>query len=457
LRRFGLAVVAIVALAPGMARAGNSDSFFFSDEAALMAGAVTAQTRDSGAIWYNPAGLGGITRGQVSLSGSVLILRLRNVPGALHTTVPGANPQTVDLSSTDFTSSPHALGIVRSLNDRVSVGLGVYVTALDLRSAESQVQFPGMTFATKSMAGTDQQRIDLSFSGSHYNAGPAIGWAVLPNLRVGASLFATYFSAQGFGQYALSVQSNDKSPPTQVAFLLAQNRDALTYIGAQAQVGVQWDPVPVVHLGAVVRSPELTFWSSTDGAALGGFGFMAPMEPSAGSFTLTQPQSPFGTFTMVQPLRVILGVAYDIAETMTIAGEADYQTSQNTSGLERQDAVNGRLGWRWQPIDALGLGAGLFTDRAIEASVGPTIADSKVDYYGVAAGVTLRTPVALAKHPDTNPIVLSTTLSARYAIGFGDARAADVVIPAPMPALPPRTVSVVYHEIVPYIGTGVLF
>jgi len=47
----GLGVALGVVAVPRAARAGNTDSFYFSDDAALAAGAVTARTRDSGAIW----------------------------------------------------------------------------------------------------------------------------------------------------------------------------------------------------------------------------------------------------------------------------------------------------------------------------------------------------------------------------------------------------------------------
>jgi hypothetical protein len=63
--------VLAIALAPRLVRADNTEPFFYSDDAAMTGGTVVASTRDAGAIWYNPAGLGGIRRGQIDLSGSV--------------------------------------------------------------------------------------------------------------------------------------------------------------------------------------------------------------------------------------------------------------------------------------------------------------------------------------------------------------------------------------------------
>lgn len=51
--------------------------------------------------------------------------------------------------------------------------------------------------------------------------------------------------------------------------------------------------------------------------------------------------------------------------------------------------------------------------------------------------------------------VASTTLAARYAIGFGEGRAVDIDLTRE--GAPERLASVVYHEIIPYIGSGVLF
>jgi long-subunit fatty acid transport protein len=449
-RRTAAIAVAATALVPRVARAGNTDSYYFSDEAAMAAGAVTANTRDSGAIWYNPAGLGGIESSRVNLSGSVLILRIRNIPGAVNTTVPGADTQSVAMNSFDFTSSPHALGIVRNLSPTVSAGLGVYVTALDLRSADSQIQFSGS-------GGTAnyQQRIDQSLAGSHYDAGPAIGWQVTPNFRVGAALFGTYASIQAYSQYAFAAQGSGAASPAPLAFLLGQNRTGFTWLGLHGQVGIQWDVAPGVHFGATLRSPEVTVTSSTTGTTLSLSGANNG-DPTATTFALAAPTSPLGSFTVVQGLRALAGVSFDVAPRMWLSADADYQAAVTTPGLEQSDAVNVRLGWRWQTSDSLVVGAGLFTDRATDPNVGTDLGQEKVDYYGGTAGITLLTPLALGKRPaDAPPLVLSSTLAVRYAVGIGDAATVDLDFGTG--SIGSHAQAVVYHEIVPYIGSGVAF
>ena len=52
---------------------------FLGNDAALTGGAVGAQTRDSDAVWYNPAGLAGVVRTKVELSASLFSYRLREV------------------------------------------------------------------------------------------------------------------------------------------------------------------------------------------------------------------------------------------------------------------------------------------------------------------------------------------------------------------------------------------
>src|SRR5258707_9243792 len=76
------AVAAASALG-GPATAGNEDSFLFGDQAALVAGAVVATTKNTASIWYNPAGLALNDRGRIELSGTAFTLRDRPIPDGL--------------------------------------------------------------------------------------------------------------------------------------------------------------------------------------------------------------------------------------------------------------------------------------------------------------------------------------------------------------------------------------
>jgi hypothetical protein len=438
--------------------AGNTDSFYYSDDAALTAGAVVAKTRDAGSVWYNPAGLGGNTRGEVDFNGTALGLRIRPLPDALHTRVAG-NPTTQSsaLSATDFFSAPHALTFVRNISPQLSAGFGLYVTSFDLRNAESQTKFPGTAPVDGSTAaGQYQQRVDQALQATVYNAGPAIGYQLRPDLRIGAALFGTYAKAAGFSQY-LATFTDGATPATSGA-LVAQDRELLSYIGLRAVAGAQFDATPDWHLGILVRSPEIVITSSDDGVGFQTVGVVAPGvagKDAVGS-QLINPKSPLSTFDIVNPVRVIASVAHDFAPKTWVAVEADFQTGLSTPAAAQDFQVNARVGGRYAISEKLGVGAGVFSDRATHSSVPRTLGGDRVDYYGFTGGVELLTPLALHEKDGRTSLVLSTTLALRYALGLGHARGVDINFADNNP-LPPRLVSVVYHEIVPYIGSGVLF
>src|SRR5688572_24815439 len=82
-------VLVVMAMLPGVARAGNEDSYFQGNEAALFGGAVVAGVSDASSVWYNPAGLGSNERNKLDLSGSAFVLRVRTVDAGLVTELGG--------------------------------------------------------------------------------------------------------------------------------------------------------------------------------------------------------------------------------------------------------------------------------------------------------------------------------------------------------------------------------
>ncbi|MDB4939543.1 MAG: hypothetical protein JWP87_6515 [Labilithrix sp.] len=456
-RQTACVVVAALGLlaSPRSARADNTEPFFYSDDAAMTGGTVVAPTRDAGAIWYNPAGLGGIRRGQIDLSGSAFGIRIRRVPDALGTNLPGGR-QSVTLDSADIFSAPHAIGLVRNVSDSVALGFGFYVTARDVRTSQNQLEVSGPSIGNAAETARYRQRLDLAIDETRYHFGPAIGWEIAEGFRIGAALFGTYGKKNGFSQYVIDAEADGDAGPSRLDALV-QGRVAFSYFGTQAQVGAQWEPAPGWDLGLLVRSPEFLLTASSEGAGITSSAVVAPGRTPTATFALQGPDISYPAFTIIAPLRSILGVAYHFGPRTWVSAEVDVQAPFSNEGIEQTTVINGRTGVRFRISDKLGAGFGLFSDRATQARLGDEFTDERVDAYGATAGIELRTPLSLTEHAEPEALVLSTTLAIKYAIGIGSVRAADIDLVDTTTPVPPRSVDVIYHTILPYIGSGILF
>jgi hypothetical protein len=113
-----------------------------------------------------------------------------------------------------------------------------------------------------------------------------------------------------------------------------------------------------------------------------------------------------------EPWRIALGTAVGVGST-SLRAELDWQAPR----AGRAGVVNGRVGLLRAETPDLSWGAGIFTDRSREVVSSGSIS---VDYYGVAAGVDYRPPPVRSARPPGAKWDVRTSLSVRYAAGWGE-------------------------------------
>ena len=166
------------------ARAGNDDELFVGNEAAMAGGAVAATVADSSATWYNPAGLGAVTRDHIDVSGSVYTLRFYSAPGFLSSSSGEAD----DASVIEFLSTPSQVALVRRLGKGLSLGLGYFVPqaanlllreSLDVSQGDADSSF----------------QFTLRLTRVQHTAAIGLGAALSSRIRGGFSVIGTYEDA----------------------------------------------------------------------------------------------------------------------------------------------------------------------------------------------------------------------------------------------------------------------
>ncbi len=447
-------------LAVEPAFAGNTQAYFHDDEAALTAGAGLAITRTAGAVWYNPAGLGGIEQREIELSGSLFGFAHRRIPDAVTTEV-GGTTLTGDLSENQLVSVPTTLLWAWRLGERVSAGVGVFVTQSDAvsRHAYFDQEIPQGDGSIVDF----NQGMDIDWQRTKYHAGPALGWQLHPRLRLGMSALGVYDSVTS--DILLQSRTEHRAGDDEVQFSWhTYERSSAGAGGGNLSLGVQWMPVDRLHLGMTVRSPTLTNWAQRTTTTSTSWAYIDSTDGEA--TTGSQDYAHHGGnqlgWAWVDPWQLAGGVAVDLG-TGWLAAQGSFTPAMASGVLasQRRPLWNASVGGKLQLRDKVIGGVGLFTDRSPYGSA-DSFGHEKVDFYGLALGLQLETPFRVV--PDGDPegqpdrIVFTSTWAVKYALGLGEVR--GLIYDASelgAPAFSEPLLEVNYHELGLHIGSGLAF
>ncbi len=437
-------LIALVALSTS-AIAGNGHSYLLGNQAAITGGAVTAITADGAALWYNPAGLAANDRNKLDISGSAFVLRIRDYPKVFETKLPEST-EFDDLSGVDFLSVPSALAYVRRLSDDVQLGFGLFVPELDASSVQADTTAQGSVYDFA-------QQFEIESQRQVYYGAVGVGIVASDTLRLGLTLGLFYASGSASTQLWWDVGTQQ---PSAIVILLSQEVSSARF-GLQLTGGAQLDVTDDITLGLNVRSPALQLYETVTASRLGIAANVSATDNDAALDFVPVDRSEFNV-GLVQPVSATLAVAYRLSPTTFVAAEFEFVAGldDDATGVERESTWNARVGAQLALDETSFFGIGLFSDRS-DTSAPSEFGDKQVDFYGVALGVDLSTPLNIRGGDRADGLIFTSTFGLRYAFGSGklggqtgDFRGLGV-------DPPPRVVDITEHEISLHIGSGLLF
>jgi hypothetical protein len=400
------------------ARAQNIDTFYLSGDAALQAGAITADVRGGGSIWYNPAGLAKLDGLRFDVNVSAYALGFGGDPD-LEGIHPGA--KVTRLSVLDLRAVPAAMSITKRFGE-VGVGFGLFVPNQDATYLRTQVQqdaaggLPAVEFG-----------VHVDSAEKEYFGGPSFGIELGPAVDIGGSLFVHYRTDLAVSAIDVAVDAGDYGS---VAVTSHNLYDSIQ-VGVQPVFGVQLHPAKNWQLGIALRLPSFrvyqilqTIVAETSNSSSGEGIHNSEFSDNTGVST-----------SLVKPPRFHVGFSYDFGPTR-LAVEGNYQFPLHQAEIDQDlgPLFNVRLGAKHQLKDTLQLGGGLFTNRSATRDA-DRFGDTKIDYYGLTAAVHFGTPYEVAQRGSKKLrpfgwLNFGSTIALNYAIGLGEVVRAQVGLDA---------------------------
>jgi hypothetical protein len=441
---FYLCILTGTILKPTAALCGNARSFLLGDEAAMTGGAGVAIARDSGAIWYNPAGLGGLHYGRMELTATAYKLKLRRIERFVEVQLPGGTIQQ-DMNVNTFGAVPTSLVFVRNINDDISFGIALYQTG--------------------SFSETIRKQLDQHFQNGHwslgletneqsytYHVGPAVGWQLSPRFRIGASLFFIYDSYTSKGQEFLSLTLTDSSGESNYAYLWSDYFEAMA-VGMKLQVGIQWEVLPRLHLGMVVRSPAIEFYYREKEIT---YDVTIDDEFENGAFS-EQEEVDEWQLQSGKDIELQLALAYR-TEKFWVGAEAAFRPPAD---IEFTDVFQRSSKWLWNASigarhfasEKFNWGAGIFTDRSISEEP-EWFLDENTDRYGITFGIETLTPLDVKSKNKEKKLIWTTTLALLYSFEIGEVLTLQFEDPFYGDF---ASRNVVFHEFLLHLGSSLYF
>jgi hypothetical protein len=384
---FGLGSPARTALAdnknPNFIPLGETESF--------LGNAGTGRPNDTGAVYYNPAGLVELGEGRISISGSVYLSFSTHYDAALH-----FDNTDIPFDSSGFVVIPSAYVATRRIGDWIGA-----VSVLVPDSFQLNNRLP---FTTPSTTGNLIQSNSVSELWIGLSAAHKLG----EHWSVGVTLF-------GIQHEEMGTEGFDLTNTSTMAFLTNLVQTDSNVLGLAATLGVSYSPTDWLRFGLRVQTPLLQVYGKESA-------YQQSHQVTTGAPAQAPGDDESGPANYAMPLDATFGSAVMPASWFALLADVSLQFGATYSTFPSSPAFNEtvtlkptprfNLGMELKPLPAFPVRLGIYYNPSASGGHPGDPDFFKQDFYGMSGGVGLDTLLKEFK--------VRTTLGGFYAFSFGE-------------------------------------